>query len=704
MKELTTSAREKPLLLIADDDSATRLLLEHLCTYAGFDAVTARDGIEALEKFHELQPDCLLLDIKMPRMDGFNVCEAIRMQEREIRTPIVMITGQNDIESVARAYEIGANDYLSKPFDPNTLPHRLRQIMRSSVEHNSLQGLLEGLPDAIAVLDDSGRIMDLLNADSLLEDADNANVLGLINDGDFFSRQLKMRFHGKVRQALRGNAVQHLEFQLDSSERYFEARLVRRDKATVLAIVRDVTDRMQSEQRIHELAYFDTLTGLPNREQLKASLEKAITDARASGQGVALIHLDLDRFKRINDTFGHSVGDVLLCAVADRVRHCVSQNSSADSLLPLGTQIARLAGDEFAIIVPEPSGNDVKELCDQIQRALTEPFTCEGHQVVVSSSMGVAHYPKHSDDAQQLLMKADTAMHRAKDEGANNVRSFKESMHAHFREHLELESELNGAIQRGEMMLHYQPKIDLRDWKVVGLEALIRWHHHERGWIPPGEFIRIAEETGQIIELGRWVLNEACRQISAWRNSRLSSLQIAINISNLQFTHDDLQRTIMEAVWANAVMPKMLELEITESVMVSNIDRTIEVLSALKSTGVSVSIDDFGTGYSSLSYLKRFPLDKLKIDRSFISDLHQNADDAAICSAIIAMAHQLGLTVVAEGVENEAQLNFLTERGCDQLQGFYIGAPLPAEELSSYFRNTLDPQLEKLRLSYPAAL
>jgi predicted signal transduction protein with EAL and GGDEF domain len=372
--------------------------------------------------------------------------------------------------------------------------------------------------------------------------------------------------------------------------------------------------------------------------------------------------------------------------------------------MPPGTQIARLGGDEFAIIVPESVSNGAKDPCTIIQQALTAPFDCEGHRVVVSSSMGVAHYPKHSEDAEQLLMMADTAMHRAKGEGANNVSIFHASMHAHFKEHLELESELNGAIERGEMTLHYQPKIDLRDWKVVGLEALIRWRHRERGWIPPGEFIRIAEETGQIIELGRWLLNEACRQISAWRNTRMAPLQVAINISSLQFTHDDLQRSIMEAVWANTVMPRMLELEITESVMVSNIDRTIEVLSALRNTGISVSIDDFGTGYSSLSYLKRFPLDKLKIDRSFISDLHQNADDAAICSAIVAMGHQLGLTVVAEGVENEAQLNFLNDRGCDQLQGFYIGKPMPAEELAGYFQETLDPLLERRRRNRPAAL
>jgi PleD family two-component response regulator len=318
MKELTTSTRERPLLLIADDDSVTRLMLEQLCSYSGFDTVLESNGEQALRQFHELQPDCLLLDINMPGMDGFKVCETIRTQEREHRTPIVMITGQNDIESVARAYDIGANDYLSKPFNPNTLPHRLRQIMRSSVEHNSLQGLVEGIPDAIAVLDETGRIVDLLNAHSLLEEADNANILGLINDGDFFSRQLKLRFHDKVRQALQANAVQHLEFQLDSSDRYFEARLIRRDKSTVLAIVRDVTQRMHSEQRIHELAYFDTLTGLPNREQLKLSLENTIADAREAGHGVALVHLNVDRFKRINDTFGHAVGDILLCAVAER--------------------------------------------------------------------------------------------------------------------------------------------------------------------------------------------------------------------------------------------------------------------------------------------------------------------------------------------------------------------------------------------------
>ncbi len=705
MTELLTASRQRPLLLIADDDRPTRMILEHVLVNNGFDVCLACDGAEAIDKYVELRPDGILLDVQMPYLDGYAVCEQIRKREVEERTPIVMLTGQNDIESVAKAYELGATDFISKPFDGNTLPYRMRHVLRASSEHNSLNGLLQGIPDAIAVIDEEGKVLEFLNASHLFDGVDNQTISELINSGHRMATDLLYRIRKRVQMSLRADSLQELQFQIAGSDRHFEARIIKRDESTALAIIRDVTERMKSQHRIRELAYTDTLTGLPNREQFKESLRHSIERADVTGNRLALIYLDLDRFKRINDTFGHAVGDALLCAVAERLTSSICPGAKEGLDIPEGTEISRLGGDEFTIVVPELiSDEQMEALYMLVQSTLIAPFSCEGHQIVISPSIGVALYPEHGTDEHQLLMRADTAMYRAKEEGANNTRVYHESMNARSLELLELESELTHAIQREEFQLYYQPKVDLNQWKVVGLEALLRWKHTERGWISPADFVPIAEETGQIIDIGRWVLNEACRSLKSWRKTPLAGLQVAVNISSLQFTHDDLQKSVMEAVWENSVKPRMLELEITESVLVGNVDATIELLSALKSTGVSVAIDDFGTGYSSLSYLKKFPLDKLKIDRSFIRDLHENPDDAAICAAILAMGRQLGLTVVAEGVENTEQLDFLNKRDCDQVQGFYFGRPMASDELQEHLTETLEPLLAELRSKHQAAL
>jgi diguanylate cyclase (GGDEF)-like protein len=699
---VVSNDRERPVLLVADDDHSTRLILQHIFEKGGFDVELACDGAEAIDRLAAVKPDGILLDVQMPYMSGFQVCEHIRAGEGANRTPIVMITGQNDIESVAQAYEIGATDFISKPFDGNTLAHRLRHLLRASSEHNSLQSLLNGIPDAIAILDRDGKVKEFLNTGNLLPGMDNNAVAQLVDEGNRLPAELLKQISNEVDQVFAGSEIRQFEFHIEGGDRHFEARLVRRDQSSVLALVRDITDRKTTERKIHELAYFDNLTGLPNREQFKEALKDAISRAGRRETQFALMYLDLDRFKRINDTFGHSVGDSLLCAVSARLRKCirVEAGTSRDQRSgPGAAEVSRIGGDEFTIIVPDlPHPGVIEDLCRRIQKTLTAPFSCQGHQFVISPSIGIALYPNHGANEQQLLMHADTAMYQAKKEGANTFRVYEEDMRASSMAHMELESDLNHAIRRGELELHYQPKIDTRGWKVAGVEALLRWNHKEKGWISPGDFIPLAEETGQIIELGRWVLDEACRQLKQWQDTPLGELQVAVNISSLQFTHDDLQRSIMQSMWENAVRPWKLELEITESVLVGNVEETIELLTAFKDSGISLAIDDFGTGYSSLSYLKRFPLDKLKIDRSFIHDLHNNADDAAICSAILAMGHQLGLTVVAEGVENAAQMSFLNARSCDQIQGFYFSKPLPPAKLPAFLNKYLLPRLRELRL------
>ncbi|MEP5763320.1 MAG: EAL domain-containing protein [Halieaceae bacterium] len=699
MTKVVSISRTRPLLLVADDDRGTRLILQHVFENGGFDVETACDGAEAIDKFMDLKPDGLLLDVQMPFMDGFSVCEYIRAREDSVRTPIVMITGQNDSESVAKAYQIGATDFIAKPFDNNTLPFRLHHLLRASSEHNSLQSLINGIPDAIAVLNPVGKVIEFLNADNLFTGVDNDTMAEMVDSGHRLSDELMDKIRINVAKVLNGDVIQEFEFQVENSDRHFETRMIRRDQSSVLAVIRDVTSRLEAEQKIHELAYFDNLTGLPNREQFKQKLNQAIARAGRRGSQFALMYLDLDRFKRINDTFGHSVGDTLLRAVASRLRKCIRGGSGRDEGGSGSAEVCRIGGDEFTILLPDlPRASVVEDICQRIRESLTAPFSCQGHQFVISPSIGIAIYPLHGKDEQQLLMNADTAMYQAKEEGCNTFRVYDASMNARSLEYMELESDLNNALQCNELELHYQPKIDMRSWTVIGVEALLRWRHPDRGWISPADFIPLAEETGQIIELGRWVVAQACRQLKAWQDTPLRDLQVAVNISSLQFTHDDLLQSVMQSMWKNSVRPWKLELEITESVLLGNVEGTIELLNAFKEAGISVAIDDFGTGYSSLSYLKRFPLDKLKIDQSFIRDLHTNADDAAICSAILAMGRQLGLTVVAEGVENAAQLGFLNERHCDQIQGFYFSKALSPAELPDFMEEELQPRLQQLRL------
>ncbi len=437
-----------------------------------------------------------------------------------------------------------------------------------------------------------------------------------------------------------------------------------------VSVINDISDRVNYQRALEHQANHDSLTGLANRNLLNDRIEQAIAWAKRNGLVMGVMLLDLDHFKLVNDGSGHLVGDALLKEVAKRLSACVRETDT----------VARLGGDEFVIVLTDlPNPDDVGQVAEKIQSALSRPVELVGREVFITASIGVSLYPRDGDHGEILLRYADIAMYRVKEHGRNSVRQFVPEMGSSAISRLDMEGAMRRALERGEFMLHYQPKIDLSSRRIVGVEALVRWQHPQIGLVHPIEFIRLAEETGLILPLGEWVLAEACRQQVAWRDMGLPPLKIAVNMSARQFRQDDLAQRVAAVFSQTGADTSHVILELTESMVMHDVDSALATLRALKGLGLSLSLDDFGTGYSSLSYLRRFPIDELKIDRSFISDIYTNTDDAAIAGAIVAMARSLALLVVAEGVETLEQAETLAHMGCDQVQGFYFSRPLAVD-------------------------
>ncbi|NGZ84026.1 EAL domain-containing protein [Duganella aceris] len=445
----------------------------------------------------------------------------------------------------------------------------------------------------------------------------------------------------------------------------------------LVAVARDITERKEAEQRLLKLAHFDTLTGLPNRSQFYDSLSHSLRQAAEHKWSLAVLFLDVDRFKNVNDTLGHTIGDELLRQFSSRLVDCLRVRDT----------IGRFGGDEFAAILMLPEGaQNAIAVVDKIREALRRPFDLKGHEVTVTASIGISVYPDDGVESDTLIQYADTAMYRAKEAGRDAFRFFTAEMNAQSLARLDLENALRRAIDNDEFVLHFQPKVHIGSGRISGAEALIRWKRPGHGMISPALFIPILEETGLIVRVGTWVIHEACRKIAHWGKTNVGAVQLSVNVSGIQFFVGGLEEEVLKAIREHDIAPELLELELTESSLMSNAEETITVLQNLKALGIQISIDDFGTGYSSLAYLKRFPIDKLKIDIAFVREVTSNPDDAAIVLAIINMAHSLKLNVIAEGVEKEAQLSYLRRHGCDEMQGYYFSRPLPEDEFEAMLR------------------
>ncbi len=690
------------------------LLQRHLARYAPHVQVEAvPDAAAALARLPSdageaaaggPPPDVLLLDFKLPGMDALDVVREVR-QARGLALPIIVITGQGDETSAAQTLKLGATDYLVKQDDllvrlPVAIENawyraqleRERGALRESEER--FRQMAESIADVfwlsdpprkrmlymspaferiwclpVSVVYDHWRAwLDYVHADDRERIRARMDVL----DQDDFELEFRVCPPGVEMR----HVVMRVFLVRDGADHH-----VRR-----AGVWQDVTERKRQEARIEHLAYHDSLTGLPNRTMLMDRLAQALSHAQRAQQQVAVLFIDLDRFKIVNDSLGHHVGDQLLQEVARRLRSAVRDDDT----------VARVGGDEFQLVLGNVAGlADTARVAEKLMHVLGAPFVLEGQELHVTASLGVSLFPRDGASGELLLKYADTALYEAKGEGRNAYRFFSPEMNEQAHGRLRMENDLRRAVERRELELHYQPQLDLASGEVSAVEALVRWNHPLRGLIPPNAFIPMAEETGLVLSIGEWVLNEACRQVATWQREGIALPRVAVNISARQLQRPGLDGAVRHALTASGLAPCALELEITESSVMLDPQHAQSVLQSLRDLGVQLSIDDFGTGYSSLAYLKRLPLDRLKIDRSFIHGFPADGDDAAIVETIIVMTHKLGLRVIAEGVETLEQRLQLVRQGCDEMQGFLLARPAPAHELP--------PLLERLQQAAAAA-
>ena len=698
---------ERAIALVVDDDEAARLMTRIALEDAGFEVLEADDGVPALELFRTHAVDIVLLDVMMKRLDGFATCAAIRALPAGAMVPVVMMTGLEDVASINRAYDVGATDFETKPINYGALPHRARYILRSARNAKALR-------DSEARLDEAQRLARLghfdwhatsgrLECSSVMAEIFNvppdSGPVGL----DFFSRDAHPEDRDALSTALQRALDELVPFSVGYRLQQTEGRTShlhlegsgKLDALTqerlVSGVVQDVTERRRLEGLAHRLTYFDALTGLPNRATLRKELGDAIAVAEDTGTSLAVLSIGLDGFTRINDTFGRQKGDLVLRAVGDRLSQCLRREGK---VRPGGAPrvgndlVARAGGDEFVAVLPGLRAvEDAAVVARRVLASINQPLRIDDEELVLSAAMGISVYPMDGSTPDQLTEHADAARNHAKAEGRGRSLYYTSSINARAFERLSMENNLRRALNQQQLELFYQPKLHLADGSILGAEALIRWRHPDLGLVSPVNFISIAEETGLIVPIGEWIARQACRDIMAWEAAGLGHLHVAINISAVQFEAEGLVPMLRDILAEYRVPYGRLEIELTESLLMDNTERSIEVMEALRDLGMPVWIDDFGTGYSSLSYLRRFPIAGVKVDQTFVREMDSNQSDAAIVAAVIALAKSLRLGVVAEGVESPQQAAALGALHCDYVQGYLYSPPLPAEKFVEWARS-----------------
>jgi diguanylate cyclase (GGDEF)-like protein/PAS domain S-box-containing protein len=685
-------------LLLVEDNPGDARLLQEMINQGGTTGAWLHDAelihveslVQAERHLSEREVDIVLLDLGLPDADGLVAVR--RAQAVAPRVPLVVLTGLDDESLAAEALQEGAQDYLVKGrIDSRSLLRALRYAIERKVMEEALfvekeraQVTLSCIGEAVVCTDMTGHVTYLnVVAEKMtgwpLQEAMGRPMI------DIF-RTLAGSGGDAIETTAEVSILQLRAVHLPSS-----CTLIRRDgieipieesiapihsregKPTGAVIVfRDVSASQQMAQQIAHSAEHDFLTGLPNRMLLNDRIGQAIIVAQRHSRQVAVLFLDLDGFKHINDSLGHPMGDKLLQSIAKRLVDCVRGSDT----------VSRQGGDEFVVLLSELRQPDAAVvMASRILRAVAQPHSVDGHELHITTSIGVSVYPEDGLDAETLIKNADTAMYQAKENGRQGFQFFKPVMNARAVERQSLEQSLRRALERHEFELHYQPKINLKTAMIVGVEALIRWSHPSRGPLSPTQFIPIAEDCGLILPIGNWVLRQACQQAKAWKNSGIHGLTMAVNVSAVEFGDARFLEQLLGILAETELDPKSLELELTESVLMKRVESTAAILQTLRKSGVQIAIDDFGTGYSSLSYLRKFPIDALKIDQSFVRQISTGGDDAVIVTAVISMARSLKLRVIAEGVETEAELEFLRAHRCDEAQGYYFSRPVPADEL-----------------------
>ncbi len=694
-------------ILVIDDDATARALMRAALRKAGFDVTLAEGGQAGIRTFLGGAFDMVMLDVEMPDMSGHEVCRTLRAAADPL-LPIVMVTGMDDVASVEHAYQAGATDFMAKPINWALLGHRVKYLLRGQQSLQALRiadartsAILRAIPDLLFELDSDGRYIDYHSPRSDLLYPPAENFIGKT-----VAEVMPPDVAGLCMSALqvaaeKGSATgQQFELRLPHGTFWFELSVSRKDNApgdrpSFILLSRDITERKEAEQKIARLAFFDGLTGLPNRLSFVERVDREIRRAKRAGEKLGVLFMDLDGFKAINDTMGHSAGDLALQWAAERLRQgvrpadMVSRSTSAWGGLPgAEVELARLGGDEFtALIIEVKRPQDALVVAHRILNVMRRPFILQDREVILTASVGIAMYPQDGEDAATLLKHADTAMYLAKDVGRDNCQFYSSSLTEMALKRMALETDLRLALERQEFSLVYQPQFDVASGRISSVEALLRWTRAGHGSVPPVEFIAVAEQCGLILPIGQWVLHRACNDAVQWQAAGLD-VSVAVNLSPQQFKDPQLVKMVADTLAQSGLNPERLELEITEGAVMEDTVATLATLHAFRRRGVRIALDDFGTGYSSLSYLKRMPLSSLKVDRSFVTGLPGDAENHAIVRAILAMADSLGLSVTAEGVETLEQAQALKAMACKFLQGFFFSRPVVAEHVPHLLRQS----------------
>ncbi|OVE47130.1 putative bifunctional diguanylate cyclase/phosphodiesterase [Chromobacterium violaceum] len=690
-------------ILVVDDTMTALMMLVALLSTQGYQVSSAQSGAEALDLALKHPPDLILLDFSMPGMDGLAVCRELKLNPRTRDIPILFLSSVSDSQTKVDGFAAGAVDFIIKPFERSELlarvnthldlarlKKRLSKLVEEKTESLRLseqrfRALIEQAPEAIMVYNmDTGRFVDANRQAEKLTGRSLQTLVGISPAALYAPEQPdglpvaeSVSMHSE--QAQKGDIppFERIVQRPDGSAIPCEVRLSKLPSETgnlLRVSYIDISSRVAAQEKINRLAYFDTLTGLHNQSGLLEQLS-ALYSLSWQQPGFAVLLIELGDFKFINDVYGNRIGDLLLCHVAQRLQQAIGPHGHA----------ARLGGVEFAALLTGVAGAaEAEAIACRMLDAASEPFPVDEMMLSVTASIGISLGPEHGADGRELMARADMALYRAKEKSARRVQVYEEELGQQMRERVELEKSLRHAIDHGELVLHYQPQIELSTRRVVGVEALVRWQHPQKGMIPPMRFIPIAEQSGLILPLGRWVLREACRQLKVWQDKGRDELRMAVNLSVAQFTDHELPDFVADVLKETGVSPRHLELEITESCTMLSPQQSIGMMERFRAMGIHSSIDDFGTGHSALAYLTRFPVDTLKIDQSFIRNISNDEKGTALCDTIAYLAHRMGLQVVAEGVETQQQLTFLSSIHVDVVQGYLLCKPLPAAEAEAF--------------------
>ena len=685
----------KPLkvLLVEDSDSDAGLVMRAL-RRGGFDATfqrveTAQDMVAALES-----PDwnVVISDYNLPEFDAPSALNVLQAAKSDL--PFIVVSGNIGEDSAVKLMKRGASDYILKDSLarlPAVVQRELaeletrRQLKRSESHLRLAAKVFESSREAIVIIDAQRKIISANRAfvaitGFALEDVLDESIAMLRSaekdDELLKSMWLDVAVHGfwqgevTMKRKLGDDFPIRLSITSVKDERGQEQNYV--------LVATDITEHKQALERINYLAHYDVLTDLPNRASMQGRVAHILAQAKSAGTQVAILFVDLVRFKAINDSLGHHAGDMVLKGVASRLKSCMR---AADV-------VSRLGGDEFVVVLPQTNEHGAKEVANKIREELSVPYVFDNQNLTVTPTIGISVYPEDGEDADTLIRNADSALYHAKDSGRNNYLFFTQRMNLAAIERMVLENGMRAALERNEFVLYYQPQIELDRGTLVGFEALIRWQHPERGLLQPARFIPLAEESDLIVAMGNWVTREACRQNAAWQQAGLQAVPVSVNLSARQLVNRSLTKTVQTILSETGLAARYLELELTETMLMDNAGTPVNVIAELADHGVSFAIDDFGTGYSNLGYLRRFPIHRLKIDQSFVRGITLNQGDPAIVRAVLGLARNLNLKVLAEGIENVEQLEFLRTEGCDEIQGYLIGKPMPAEEFAKVLAST----------------